>query len=152
MVDVYDSATRRRVMQAIKASDTKPEVIIRRIVRSLGFPGYRLHRKDIPGKPDIAFIGRRLAIFVHGCFWHGHSCPRGRRVPKTNIAYWRQKIEGNKARDKAHGKELSKLGWRSLIIWECELRDLEAVRRKLLRFLTGSTPSPTNQNFIRGPR
>lgn len=139
MVDVYDSATRRRVMQAIKASDTKPEVIIRRIVRSLGFLGYRLHRKDIPGKPDIAFIGRRLAIFVHGCFWHGHSCPRGRRAPKTNIAYWSQKIEGNKARDKAHRKELSKLGWHSLIIWECELRDLEAVKRKLLHFLSDST-------------
>lgn len=139
MVDVYDSATRRRVMQAIKASDTKPEIIIRRIVRSLGFPGYRLHRKDIPGKPDIAFIGRRLAIFVNGCFWHGHSCQRGRRAPKTNITYWHQKIEGNKARDKAHRKELSKLGWHSLIIWECELRDLEAVKRKLLRFLSDST-------------
>lgn len=140
MVDVYDSATRRRVMQAIKASDTKPEIIIRRIVRLLGFPGYRLHRKDIPGKPDIAFIGRRLAIFVHGCFWHGHSCPRGRRVPKTNIAYWSQKIEGNKARDKAHRKELSQLGWHSLIIWECELRDPEAVKQKLLNFLSNPHP------------
>jgi DNA mismatch endonuclease (patch repair protein) len=121
-------------MRLVKSRDTAPELIVRRILTSLGYR-YRLHRSDIPGKPDIAFIGRRKAIFVHGCFWHGHDCKRGARVPKTNAEYWRAKIKRNRFRDARHAKELHGIGWQILVLWECEVRDVEGIRRKLLAFL-----------------
>ena len=98
-------------------------------------PGYRLHRKDIPGNPDIAYVGRRQAIFVHGCFWHGHDCARGARMPKANADYWRVKIARNRARDEAHREKLAALGWRALTVWECELKDKAAVEKKLRKFV-----------------
>ena len=108
-------------MQAVRSENTKPELAIRHMVSGLGYR-YRLHRKDLPGAPDLAFISRRKAIFVHGCFWHGHDCPRGARTPKTNRDYWTMKISKNRIRDEAHRLELKAKGWRSLIIWECELK------------------------------
>ena len=98
MTDVYDPAKRSQVMARVKGRDTSPELKVRRLLTRMGV-GYRLHRKDLPGRPDIAMAGRRLAIFVQGCFWHGHDCARGARVPKQNRTYWTAKIGRNRARD-----------------------------------------------------
>lgn len=130
------AAVRRRTMQAVRSKDTQPERAVRRIVYQLGYR-YRLHRKELPGKPDLAFIGRRKVVFVHGCFWHGHDCARGAREPKENNAYWVEKIARNKARDKDHLEVLTARGWGSLVIWECELKQLEKVRTRLAAFLEG---------------
>lgn len=111
---------RSRIMRAVRSRDTKPEMTVRRLVHSMGYR-HRLHRKDLPGKPDLAFISRRKAIFVHGCFWHGHDCPRGSREPKTNRDYWIPKIAKTRKRDKATMERLRKMGWKVLVIWECEI-------------------------------
>lgn len=128
------SELRSRIMRAVRGKNTKPEMIVRRIVWGLGFH-YRLHLKNLPGKPDLAFIGRRKAIFVHGCFWHGHDCPRGSRLPKVNKDYWSKKITCNRQRDVDHLMALEKLGWQSTVIWECELKFPEKVAQVLFRFL-----------------
>lgn len=125
---------RRRTMQAVRSKDTKPEIIVRRLASQLGYR-YRLHRKDLPGKPDLAFIGRRKVVFVHGCFWHGHDCTRGNRTPKTNTIYWRAKIARNRERDAANAAKLKTNGWAALIIWECELRNEASVAKRLRQFL-----------------
>ena len=129
------SAQRSATMRAVKSRDTKPELIVRRALREIA-TGYRLNRADIPGKPDIAFIGARLAIFVHGCFWHGHDCRRGARAPKDNADYWAAKIARNRARDAENLRKLDALGWRALTIWECELKDAAALRDRLAAFVT----------------
>lgn len=103
-------------MRRIRSSDTAPEIAVRLLVRTLGFPGYRLHRKDLPGKPDIAYVGRKKAIFVHGCFWHGHDCKEGSRRPKSNTGYWLPKIENNARRDAAHVAELQSKDWSVLVV------------------------------------
>jgi DNA mismatch endonuclease (patch repair protein) len=131
---VESPAQRSAIMRAVKSRDTTPERAVRALLRAFA-PGYRLHRKDIPGNPDIAYVGRKQAIFVHGCFWHGHDCVRGARMPKANADYWRAKIARNVARDAAHRERLAALGWRALTIWECELKDREALERKLRAFL-----------------
>lgn len=130
------AAVRRRTMQAVRSKDTEPERTVRRLAYQLGYR-YRLNRKELPGKPDLVFIGRRKVVFVHGCFWHGHDCKRGAREPKENNAYWVEKIARNKVRDKAHLATLAASGWRSLVIWECELRQLDRVRDRLAAFLEG---------------
>ena len=101
----------------------------------LGHTGYRVHRGDLPGKPDVVFFGRRKAILVHGCFWHGHNCKEGLRKPRSNQDYWIQKIEGNRRRDRLHLAEFDRLGWSVLTVWECELRDEEALRERLDTFI-----------------
>lgn len=108
-------------MRRVRGRDTGPERTVRRALRDLGF-GYRLDGSALPGRPDIVMKGRRVALFVHGCFWHGHDCPRGARVPKSNTAYWTGKIARNRARDAAAVAALDALGWRAVIVWECELR------------------------------
>ncbi|MFO1117100.1 MAG: very short patch repair endonuclease [Beijerinckiaceae bacterium] len=125
---------RSAIMRAVPGRDTSAEMKVRRIVRRIA-PGYRLHRKDIPGRPDLAWIGARRAIFVNGCFWHGHDCRRGARMPKTNAEYWRAKIGRNVARDTRNQKILHDMGWRALVIWECELADEAALSEKLAAFL-----------------
>jgi DNA mismatch endonuclease, patch repair protein len=107
---------------------------VRRLLRGIA-PGYRLHRKDIPGRPDIAYPGRRLAIFVHGCFWHGHDCARGARTPKANRDYWEAKIARNRARDADVLAQLAERRWRALTVWECETRRPEELRERLGAFL-----------------
>ena len=130
---------RSAIMRAVKGRDTGPEKKVRRLLWAIA-PGYRLNRADIPGKPDLAYIARKQAIFVHGCFWHGHDCARGARAPKANAAYWAAKIARNRARDRLVRHRLKREGWRALVIWECELRDLNAVSRKLARFLGRPQP------------
>ncbi|MGH6787700.1 MAG: very short patch repair endonuclease [Novosphingobium sp.] len=125
---------RSEVMARVRSRDTTPELLVRSILTSLGYR-YRLHRADLPGKPDIAFIGRRKAIFVHGCFWHGHHCKRGARVPRTNTAYWTTKIARNRARDAAALTALAEMSWRALTLFECELRDAAALAARLRGFI-----------------
>lgn len=117
---------RSAIMRAVKSRDTAPELAVRALARAIA-PGYRLHRADLPGKPDIVYGSRRLAIFVHGCFWHGHECARGAREPHANNAYWRAKIAGNRARDAKNLAALAALGWRTLVIYECALKDRAGV-------------------------
>jgi DNA mismatch endonuclease (patch repair protein) len=131
---VESPAQRSAIMRAVKSRNTSPERAVRALLRAFA-PGYRLHRKDVPGNPDIAYVGRKQAIFVHGCFWHGHDCARGARMPKANADYWGAKIARNRARDEANLARLSELGWRALVIWECEIKDGEALETKLRGFL-----------------
>ena len=109
-------------------------MIVRRLIHGLGYR-YRLHGKTLPGKPDLVFGRRRKVIFVHGCFWHGHTCKHGQRVPKTNTAYWTNKIQGNVERDKRQIEALSQANWSALVLWECELRDRESLLTRIREFL-----------------
>jgi DNA mismatch endonuclease (patch repair protein) len=127
---------RSAVMRAVKSRDTAPERAVRAVLRTIA-PGYRLHRADLPGKPDIAYGRRKLAIFVHGCFWHGHGCARGARMPKTNADYWRAKIARNKARDERTLAALDAMGWRALVVYECELKDAAGLKGRLEQVLRG---------------
>lgn len=131
-------------MRAVKGRDTSAELKVRRILHAIA-PGYRLQRADIPGKPDIAYVGRKLAIFVHGCFWHGHDCRRGARAPKANAEYWRAKIARNRARDARNAQALAAAGFRALVVWECELKDAAALERTLRRFLAPRPVSGTRR-------
>jgi DNA mismatch endonuclease (patch repair protein) len=126
--DVFTPAERSAVMAAVKGKDTKPERLVRRLAHALGYR-FRLHRKDLPGAPDLAFPGRAKALFVHGCFWHGHDCARGARAPKANAEYWRGKIARNRARDAAALDALAARGWDALVLWECELKRDDLPRR-----------------------
>lgn len=125
---------RSRIMRAVKSRDTKPEMLVRRAVHAMGYR-YRLHRKDLPGKPDLVFLSRKKIIFVHGCFWHGHDCARGARVPKSNRDYWTGKISRNRERDAQSRKALVKEGWDVLTVWECKLKDKDSMRKRLRNFL-----------------
>lgn len=125
---------RSAVMRAVRGKDTGPELLVRRLAQSIR-PGYRLHRRDLPGSPDLAYGRLRRAVFVHGCFWHGHACVRGARLPKTNADYWRAKIARNRARDAEAETKLTALGWRVLVLWECELKDAVALDARLRAFL-----------------
>jgi len=122
-------------MRRIKSKNTSPELQVRQVLRRLGWTGYRLHRKDLPGRPDIAFLGRKKAILVHGCFWHGHTCKEGVRTPRTNQDYWLPKIARNRSRDELKEKELTELGWNVLTIWECELKPSETLSERLQEFM-----------------
>ncbi len=130
-----DPETRSRIMRAVKGKDTAPELAVRRLVYAMGYR-YRLHRKDLPGKPDLVFSRLRKVVFVHGCFWHGHDCIRGARMPKANQAYWQSKIRRNSLRDANHIAALQSQRWRVKVIWECELKDMGRVRDRLGRFLS----------------
>lgn len=121
-------------MARIHGKDTKPELVVRRLVYSLGYR-YRLHAKELPGSPDLVFKGRKKAIFVHGCFWHRHRCRRG-KMPSTRTDFWVPKLEGNRSRDVKTQKMLRKLGWRYLVVWECELKNLDRVSVRILGFLS----------------
>ena len=135
MADTFTAEQRRTVMSHVKGRDTKPEVKVRRILHGLGYR-FRLHRKDLPGKPDIVLPKYRAVVQVHGCFWHGHpGCRRSAR-PTTNVEFWNRKIDGNIARDQAAYEALGRLGWAVLVVWECETRDLDALKERLTRFLS----------------
>lgn len=125
---------RSRIMRAVKSGDTAPERLVRRLAHHMGYR-FRLHRKDLPGKPDLVFPGLHKAIFVHGCFWHGHDCARGARVPKANREYWTRKVARNRERDQKHLEELSDAGWKSMVIWECDLRQSSQLSSRIRRFL-----------------
>lgn len=130
------STTERRSanMRAIRGRDTKPELTVRSMVHRLGYR-FRLHRTDLPGTPDIVFPSRHAVIFVHGCFWHAHSCRRGQSRPTSNAQFWATKIEGNATRDAAVLDQLAAVGWNTLVVWECELRDASTLATRIQAFL-----------------
>ena len=128
-------------MQSVKQKNTKPEVAVRRVLHAAGYR-FRLHRKDLPGRPDIVLPGRRKAIFVHGCFWHAHNCEKG-RAPKSKLDYWGPKLAGNVERDERKARELKEAGWDVLTVWQCETVDPEHLRDTLLSFVENSSSSPT---------
>ncbi len=121
MSDPFTPEQRSAVMRAVKGRDTTPELAVRRILRAAGI-GYRLGGRGLPGRPDLVMKGRRVLVFVHGCFWHGHDCARGERMPKANADYWSAKIGRNRARDAATLTALQAAGWRVVTVWECEMR------------------------------
>lgn len=121
MTDVFTPEKRSAVMRRVKGRDTSPELAVRRILREAGI-GYRLGGAGLPGRPDVVMKGRRTALFVNGCFWHGHDCPRGARQPKSNAAYWIAKIGRNRARDVLARTALEADGWRVVTVWECEMK------------------------------
>ena len=125
---------RSALMARVKQKNSKPELIVRRLLYSNGFR-YRLHRSDLPGTPDIVFISRKKAIFVHGCFWHRHEGCTGCTTPKTRVAFWLEKFRANIERDRRILAELSARGWSSLVIWECETTNPEHLEDRLVRFL-----------------
>ena len=119
--DVFTPEQRSAVMRRVKGRDTTPELKVRRALRAAGI-GYRLGGGGLPGRPDLVMKGRRVALFVHGCFWHGHDCARGARQPKANAAYWTGKIGRNRARDAVNAAALTAAGWRVVTVWECDLK------------------------------
>jgi DNA mismatch endonuclease, patch repair protein len=142
MADRFSPSERAAVMRAVKSKNTTPELAVRAVLRRLRI-GYRLHGRDLPSKPDLVFRGRRKLIFAHGCFWHGHDCARGARMPAANRAYWQAKIARNQARDTASLTALSQAGWSALVVWECETRDPGALADRLGTFFgCGSNGSP----------
>jgi DNA mismatch endonuclease (patch repair protein) len=133
MTDTRTPAQRSAIMRAVGTKHTGPELVVRRLLHAEGYR-FRLHRKDLPGSPDIVLPGRKKAIFVHGCFWHGHGCAKG-RLPKSRKAYWGKKIATNRVRDARNLSSLRRLGWSILVIWQCETKLGTSLKRKLLRFV-----------------
>lgn len=134
MTDVFSKEKRSCIMAHVKGYDTKPEILVRSFIFRMGFR-FRLHRRDLPGTPDIVLPRHSKVIFVHGCFWHGHkNCPRSKR-PATNENFWNNKLDSNIKRDKLNRRELRRLGWKTLVVWECETKSPEKLLRKLERFL-----------------
>lgn len=121
------------MMAAVRSKNTGPEMTVRRLVHSMGYR-YRLHRSDLPGKPDLVFPGRGKVIFVHGCFWHQHGCSCS-HLPKSNRLYWVPKLERNRARDAEHVKALRAGGWKCLVLWECQLNEMKRIRQRISKFL-----------------
>lgn len=121
-------------MARIRSRDTKPEWVVRRLIHGLGYR-YRLHRRDLPGTPDLAFPSRRRVVFVHGCFWHHHDCPRG-TLPRSNQDFWRHKLDENMRRDRENLAALQSMGWSVLVIWECETHDPACLADRVCRFLS----------------
>jgi DNA mismatch endonuclease (patch repair protein) len=121
-------------MRRIHKTDTKPEMVVRRLVHAMGFR-YRLHAGGLPGKPDIVLPRHRKAIFVHGCFWHRHHCSDGRKLPRSKPEYWGPKLERNQRRDATNIEQLRAMGWDVLVVWECETRQEQDVAHSLERFL-----------------
>lgn len=139
-MDVVDAAVRSRMMAGIKGKDTKPEILVRRCLSAAGIR-YRLHLRDLPGAPDVVLPGRKVAIFVHGCFWHVHQGCRFAATPATRPEFWKAKLQGNVDRDEGAVARLAMLGWRVLVVWECATRSAEILGlcRAILRWLDGGS-------------
>jgi len=134
MTDPFSKEKRSWIMSRVKGRDTKPEMVVRSVVHRMGFR-FRVHRRDLPGNPDVVLPRYHKVIFVHGCFWHGHrGCPRSKR-PTTNEEFWSKKLDGNIKRDHRYRRQLRKMGWRVLVVWECETRKPEKLLKKLEGFL-----------------
>ena len=136
MADTLTSIARSERMSRIRAKDTKPEIVVRRIAHRLGYR-FRLHRRDLPGVPDLVFVSRRKVIFVHGCFWHRHPDPQCNlaRLPKSGLDFWLPKLETNRKRDQRNSGLLTGLGWDILVIWECQTKDSERLAAEIKGFL-----------------
>ena len=139
MTDVLTPEQRRRCMASIRGKDTRPELIVRSLAHRMGYR-FRLHRRDLPGKPDLVFAGRHRVVFVHGCFWHQHARCRFATRPATRPAFWASKLDANIARDRRVRRRLAKLGWNVLVVWECQTRDLAQLESRLRKFLDAGRP------------
>jgi DNA mismatch endonuclease, patch repair protein len=133
MVDVFTPNERSVIMRSVRVKNTEPELLIRSMLRSMGYR-FQGHHKDLPGTPDIVLPRRQIVIFVHGCFWHGHSCARG-ALPSSNTGFWKTKIDKNRKRDARTRRQLNRLGWKVINIWQCELRKKHKLHSRLLRIL-----------------
>lgn len=149
MADIVSHAVRARMMSGIKGKDTSPELTVRRMLHAKGYR-FRLHRKDLPGTPDIAMPGRKVAIFVHGCFWHAHAGCKFAKLPSTRQDFWKKKLLGNVERDQRATVKLLELGWRVLCVWECALRDANAADR-LPGILSAWIEGLEDTGEVRGP-
>lgn len=134
MADVLTVEQRSACMAAVRSWDTKPEMAVRRLTHRLGYR-YALHKKTLPGSPDLVFPARRKVVFVHGCFWHMHGCRAGAKIPATNTDYWQTKRERNAQRDRASVEALASQGWQVLVVWECETKDPSSLADRLTSFL-----------------
>lgn len=134
MPDVLTPEQRHRNMSNIRSKNTKPEITLRKLVYSLGYH-YRLHSKDLPGKPDLVFLTKKKVIFVHGCFWHWHDCKYGIVKPATNAEFWEKKRSETKIRDIRNLKDLETAGWKTLVVWECQLKDMNSIKEIITEFL-----------------
>jgi len=132
-MDRVSQATRSKIMSAVHTRDTGPEIVVRSMTHRLGYR-YSLTRSDLPGKPDLAFVSRKKVIFVHGCFWHAHSCKYG-KLPKSRLDYWEPKIAANRARDHRQTGRLRRGGWSVMVVWQCQLKRKDALEMRLRRFL-----------------
>lgn len=132
--DNLTASQRRACMAAIRSIDTQPEIIVRRLVHSLGYR-YRLHSRKLPGKPDLVLSRYHCVIFVHGCFWHMHSCKRGKSTPQTNAEFWKTKREKSRIRDRKSITLLRRAGWRVLVLWECQIRNDSVFSRRIVSFI-----------------
>jgi DNA mismatch endonuclease (patch repair protein) len=130
-MDTVSRKKRSEIMSRIRCKDTQPELLVRKILHHAGFR-FRLHRKDLPGKPDIVLPKYRTVVFVHGCFWHGHNCRRA-SIPKSNVEFWQNKIDGNRQRDARNEKQLQQLGWRVFTIWQCEIQKKQIRLEQLIK-------------------
>jgi DNA mismatch endonuclease (patch repair protein) len=138
MADKISAAARSANMARVKGRNTRPEMIVRRLTHAMGYR-YRLHVRDLPGKPDLVFRSRQKVIFVHGCFWHRHEGCRRATTPQSNEAFWREKLSRNADRDAEQIKALNRKGWKVLVIWECQIRDRDAIAATIQSFLEGPT-------------
>lgn len=129
------SEARHFNMSRVKSENTKLELRLRQLLLSMGYRGYRIHYTELPGKPDVVFTKRRKVIFAHGCFWHRHNCRAGKSMPGVNRGFWEAKWEYNIKRDKKCLRQIRKAGWKVMIVWECQFRDTERIRRRLAKFL-----------------
>jgi DNA mismatch endonuclease (patch repair protein) len=139
-VDVFSPQKRSSIMGRVRGVDTSPELTLRRSLHALGYR-FRLHARHLPGRPDIVFPARKVAVFVHGCFWHRHHCSRG-GMPSSNVAFWRKKLEGNVARDRRVRKSLRRMGWQAVVVWECQLKTRSRLERALNRITTALGRDP----------
>jgi len=133
-VDTFSQSERAGIMRRVPARNSRPEIALRRLLHSLGYR-FRLHRQDLPGSPDIVLPKHGLCIFVHGCFWHRHKNCRRASIPSTNVEYWEKKFAGNVERDKRNLRLLRARGWRTMVVWECELTDQRKLQRRIDRRL-----------------
>lgn len=134
-MDVLTPQQRHKCMSRIRGKNTKPEMIVRKSAHKMGYR-FRIHRKDLPGKPDLVFPRLRKVIFVHGCYWHMHDCQYGSVIPKTNTQFWQNKRQSNVDRDKKNMKALKKLGWKILVVWECKTKKIDSLHNMLFKFLS----------------
>jgi len=133
-LDTFPSDERSRIMSSVQSKDTSPELVVRRLIHGLGYR-YRLHARELPGSPDLVFPSRGAVIFVSGCFWHRHTCANGLRLPRTKRGWWRKKLEGNRRRDAKQQRKLRRSGWKVMVIWECQTKDLARLSTRVRGFL-----------------
>lgn len=134
MTDTLSPSARSALMSRIRGKDTKPEIVVRSLLHRMGFR-FRLHRRDLPGSPDIVLPRHGAVVFVHGCFWHRHARCKGATTPKSRVKFWQEKFAGNVERDKHNRRDLRRLGWKVLVVWECELKKPEKLGARLRNFL-----------------